>query len=71
MKHKNQATIIKEITFSLVDWPEKNIMESIINSFTKSVNEYKDFQRYNKNIFSRIFSFIGNTHELVLHLEQK
>ena len=71
LKHKNQATIIKEITFSLVDWPEKNIMESIINSFTKSVNEYKDFQRYNKNIFSRIFSFIGNTHELVLHLEQK
>ena len=71
LKHKNQATIIKEITFSLVDWPEKNIMGSIINSFTKSVNEYKDFQRYNKNIFSRIFSFIGNTHELVLHLEQK
>jgi ABC-type multidrug transport system fused ATPase/permease subunit len=71
LKHKNQATIIKEITFSLVDWPEKNIMESIINSFTKSVNEYKDFQRYNKNIFSRIFSFIGNTHELVLHLDQK
>ena len=71
LKHKNQATIIKEITFSLVDWPEKNIMGSIINSFTKSVNEYKDFQRYNKNIFSRIFSFIGNTHELVLHLDQK
>ena len=71
LKHKNQATIIKEITFSLVDWPEKNIMGSIINSFTKSVNEYKDCQRYNKNIFSRIFSFIGNTHELVLHLEQK
>ena len=71
LKHKNQATIIKEITFSLVDWPEKIIMGSIINSFTKSVNEYKDFQRYNKNIFSRIFSFIGNTHELVLHLEQK
>lgn len=71
LKPKNQAPILKKIIFSLVDWPEKNIMESIINSFTKSVNEYKDFQRYNKNIFSRIFSFIGNTHELVLHLDQK
>jgi hypothetical protein len=71
LKPKNQAPIVKRIIFSLVDWPEKNIMESIINSFTKNANEYKDFQRYNKNIFSRIFSFIGNTHELVLHLDQK
>jgi hypothetical protein len=68
---KNQAPIIKKIIFSLVNWPEKNIIESIISSFKKNVNEYKDFQRYNKNIFSRIFSFIGNTHELVLHLDQK
>jgi hypothetical protein len=71
LKTKNQAPTVKKIIFSLVDWPEKNIMGSIINSFTKSVSKYKDFQRYNKNIFSRIFSFIGNTHELVLHLEQK
>jgi len=71
MMSKIQGTTIKKITFGLVNWPEKNIEESIINSFTKNVTEYKDFQRYNKNIFSRIFSFIGNTHELVLNIEQK
>ena len=69
-KNQNQAPI-RKINFNVINWPKKNTIESIIHSFTKNANKYTDFQRYNKIIFSRIFSFIGNTHELVLHLDQK
>ena len=57
----------RRLSFSLIKWPELDLMKSIMLSFNKKLEKSEEIKN-NKNIFSNIFNFIGKSQDFWVSL---
>ena len=60
----------RKITLTMINWPEKDILKAIILAFNKKINANEGKRIDNKKILSKIFNFMGKTHDFLLALNQ-